>query len=179
MNSFVSFGWELTNLNSNGADAYFRVANAMTLNIVNIDAALMLLAPTPVGWVPGAGGPNPGGWAEVLCQAMVARGNPPTFQASPAAYLPAIPTPDFGPLNWYNPSDLALAGDAFLRQDVFYSVILKSYVPGDGTASATHRQVSISPALSLNAGDYLVFHMDHAGIKVDCEMQVVLGYALT
>jgi hypothetical protein len=32
--------------------------------------------------------------------------------------------------------------------------------------------------LQLNAGDYLAFHMDHAGVSVDCEMQVVLGYTL-
>jgi hypothetical protein len=30
----------------------------------------------------------------------------------------------------------------------------------------------------LNKGDYLVFHMDHAGVGGDVEMQAVLQYAL-
>lgn len=168
MNSFASFGWELLNLDGNGADAYFRVANAMMLNIVNIDAALMLISSSP------------GGWAEVLCQGKVVRGGPPGFSASSAAaYLPAAASADFGTLSWYNPSNLDLVGDGFLIQDMFYSVILKTFVPADGTASSTQRQFSMSPGLSLNAGDYLAFHMDHAGVSVDCEMQVVLGYTLT
>ena len=41
------------------------------------------------------------------------------------------------------------------------------------------RQALVERALPLNAGDYLVFHMDHAGVKVDAEMPVVLGYTLT
>jgi hypothetical protein len=32
--------------------------------------------------------------------------------------------------------------------------------------------------LALNKGDYLVFHMDHAGVGGDVEMQAVLQYAL-
>jgi hypothetical protein len=30
--------------------------------------------------------------------------------------------------------------------------------------------------LDLRKGDYLAFHMDHAGVQVDGEMQVSLGY---
>jgi len=30
--------------------------------------------------------------------------------------------------------------------------------------------------LTVSANDYLVFHMDHAGVPGDVEMQVRLGY---
>jgi len=33
-------------------------------------------------------------------------------------------------------------------------------------------------SLMLNAGDYLVFNMSHAGVPGDGEMQVVLQYTL-
>jgi hypothetical protein len=165
MSSVVSFGLELVNLNGNGADAYFPVTRNMMLNTYNIDVASMLVAATT------------GGWTEVLCQGRVSRGGPPAFSGA-AGYLPDPPSTDFGPVSWYNPAGLQLIGNGTLSQDLFYSVILKAFVPADGTASSTHRQVFGQPALQLNAGDYLAFHMDHAGVSVDCEMQVVLGYTL-
>jgi hypothetical protein len=165
MKKVASFGFELVNLNGNGANAYFPIANSMTLDYYNIDAALMLVSPTT------------GGFAEVLCKGQICRGGPPTFTGAPD-YPPYVQSGDFGQVSYHNPQNLNLIGNGGLNQDVFYSVILKSVVPPDGTASATHRQVSASPSLTLNAGDYLVFHMDHAGVSVDCEMQVVLGYTL-
>jgi hypothetical protein len=165
MNSVASFGFELVNLNGNGADAYFPIAKSMMLNTFNIDVASMLVAATA------------GGWAEVLCQGRVSRGGPPTFNGAAAA-LPFQASPDFGAVAVYNPAGLQVINNGSLGQDLFYSVILKCFVPADGTASSTHRQVLGRPALQLNAGDYLAFHMDHAGVSVDCEMQVVLGYTL-
>jgi hypothetical protein len=165
MSSVVSFGLELVNLNGNGADAYFPVTRNMMLNSYNIDVASMLVSSTT------------GGWAEVLCQGRVSRGGPPTFSGA-AGYLPYPASSDFGQVSWYNPAGLQLIGNGSHSQDLFYSVILKAFVPADGTASSTHRQVFGQPALQLNAGDYLAFHMDHAGVSVDCEMQVVLGYTL-
>jgi len=165
MKKVVSFGFELVNLNGNGANAYFPVTNNMVLDHYNIDAALMLVSATT------------GGFAEVLCQGRVCRGGPPTFYGAPD-YLPLTASGDFGRVSYHNPQNLDLIGNDVLNQDKFYSVILKSVVPPDGTASATHRQVFGCPALTLNAGDYLAFHMDHAGVSVDCEMQVVLGYTL-
>jgi hypothetical protein len=166
MNSVASFGLELVNLQGNGADAYFPVARKMILNTFNIDTAFMLVSSATVS-----------GWAEVLCQARVNRGGPPTFSGV-AGYLPHKPSTDFGAVGWNNPHNLQLVGNASLDQDMFYSVILKAFVPVDGTASSTSRHVFGQPSLLLNAGDYLAFHMDHAGVPVDCEMQVVLGYTL-
>jgi hypothetical protein len=64
-----------------------------------------------------------------------------------------------------------------LNQDQFFSVILKTWVPADGTASAASRQFVGYPSLQINTGDYLVFHMDHEGVALDAEMQVVLAYS--
>jgi hypothetical protein len=83
---------------------------------------------------------------------------------------------DFGSVTIVNPNNLTVAYDPVLYQDKFVSVILKTWVPSDGTASATARNVTAHPSLALNAGDYLVFHMDHAGVSVDAEMQVVINY---
>ena len=83
---------------------------------------------------------------------------------------------DFGSVTIANPNNLTVAYDGTLSQDKFVSVILKTWVPSDGTASATARNVTAYPLLTLNAGDYLVFHMDHSGISVDAEMQVVINY---
>jgi hypothetical protein len=166
MNSVASFGFELVNLNGNGANAFFPVSKTMVLNQYDIDAAFMVVSATA------------GGWAEVLCQARICRGGPPTFSGPPAAYLPAPSSSDFGAVNWDNPSGLQLLSNGTLIQDLFYSVILKSFVPASGTASSTHRHVTARPNVLLSAGDYLAFHMDHAGVQVDCELQVVLNYTL-
>jgi hypothetical protein len=56
---------------------------------------------------------------------------------------------------------------------------LKTWVTTEGTASSTSRHIRVAQSLVLNAGDYLVFNMSHAGVSGDCEMQVVFEYALT
>jgi hypothetical protein len=71
-----------------------------------------------------------------------------------------------------------VVNDGFILQDIFYNVILKTWVPDNGTASSTSRHFSASPGLELAADDYLVFHMNHAGVPGDAEMQVVLEYTL-
>ena len=164
--SVASFGWEITNINNNGADVYFKVDRNMTLNSVNIDMAFV---PTSVAST---------GVAEVLCYSGVSRGGAPTFNNSGGhAYVNFTADPNFGSVTIYNPNGLSVADDGTLYEDKFYAVILKSWVPSTGAASATSRQVLASPSLSLTAGDYLVFHMDHAGVAGDAEMQVVLQYA--
>jgi hypothetical protein len=163
----ASFGWE-GSFNGKGADIYFRVSNNMILNALNIDAAFVIEAV-----------PSAPGLAEVLCQASVSRGAAPTFDNSQGhAYLVEPASSNFGPAAIYNPNGLAINENATFGQDLFYSVILKAWVPADGTAGASWRQVRAEPTLTLNVGDYLVFHMDHAGVPVDAEMQVVLEYAL-
>ena len=167
MSSVAGFGFEIVNLNGNGADAYFPVSNKMILNAFNIDVAFMMVAPPP-----GAG------FAEVLCQGRVSRGTAPVFPTSVAAYLPHPTSADFGVVSFYNPDSVQIVGNTNLSQDLFFSVILKSWVPADGTGSASARQVLGRPSLLLNPGDYLAFHMDHAGVGVDCEMQAILEYSL-
>jgi len=79
----------------------------------------------------------------------------------------------------YNPNDLSIGADGYALLDVLCSVILKTCVPASGTASGTSRHVRATPSSTLDARDYLVFHMDHAGVPGDAEMQVVLEYAVT
>ncbi len=162
----VGFGWEIVNVNNNGADVYFEVLDAMTLNTINIDVAFMI-----------TGIPAQAGFAEVLCDGGVSRGAKPTFSDPPAAYINFSPSPNFGTLTPHNPNKLNI-GLGGLVQDLFFNVILKTWVPADGTGGSASRQVFAQPSLILNRGDYLVFHMDHAGVSGDVEMQAVLQYTL-
>ena len=163
----ASFGWEVTNLDNNGADVYFRVRNSLTLTSVNIDTAFMITAQPA----------NPG-FAEILCRAAVSRGAPQFVQGDTGAAFVSPQSPDFGTVEIYNPNRLNVGNDGFLLQDIFYSVILKTWVPASGTASSTSRHVNITSARKLTADEYLVFNMSHAGVSGDAEMQVVLEYAV-
>jgi hypothetical protein len=163
----ASFGWEVTNLDNNGADIYFQVRSGMTLSSVNIDTAFMITST-----------PSSAGFAEVLCRAAVSRGVPKFVHGDTGAPFVSPESPNFGRVHVYNPNNLGVVNDGFILQDIFYSIILKTWVPDNGTASSTSRHFSASPGLELAADDYLVFHMNHAGVPGDAEMQVVLEYTL-
>jgi hypothetical protein len=163
----AAFGWEIPNIDNNGADVYFSVINNLTLNVVNIDTAFVVTA-----------APGTAGFAEVLCVAAVTQGLPQFAPGAPA-YLALPRSPDFSSVVAYNPNNLQIGFNGQLSEGVFYSVIMKSWVLADGAGSATSRHVAIAPSLPLTAGNFLVFHMDHAGIPGDCEMQVVLQYTLS
>ena len=167
--SFAGFGWEVTDLNDNGADVYFEVTSSMVVSVIDIDVAFMLTA------LPA----NPG-FTEILCRGTVSPGGRPKFyDGDPGASFESPQSFNFGKTQIRNPSRLNVGDDGYLLQNIFYSVILKTWVPADGTASSTSRHVSVARSLPLNAGDYLVFNMSHAGVPGDAEMQIVLQYTLT
>jgi hypothetical protein len=163
----AGFGWEISNLENNGANVFFRVARGMVLQSIDIDVAFMITSAPPVP-----------GFVDVLCRAGVSRGAPPTFSSGPQAYILFPPDTDFGAVHPENPNNLTLGFDTVLLQDAFYQVILKTWVPVDGTASATSRNVHLEPGVTLNVNDFSVFHMDHDGVPGDAEMQVTMGYTL-
>lgn len=166
--SFASFGWEVMNLNNNGADVYFKAANNLVLAGADIDLAFMITT-----------APAAAGFAEVLCRAAVSPGGPPTFyHGDPGASFVSPQSPDFGNVEIHNPNHLSIGNDGYLLENIFYSVILKTWVPKNGIGSSTSRHVRVAQSLSLNADDYLVFNMSHAGVSGDCEMQVVFEYSL-
>ncbi len=158
----------MNNLNNNGADVFFEVASNMILNATSIDVAYMITSP-----------PSSAGFAEILCRAAGSRGAPKFVKGDPTAAFISPPSPNFSTLKVYNPEKLNLGADGYFLQNVFFNVILKTWVPVSGVASSTSRHVDSAPQLPLLAGDYLTFHMDHAGVPGDCEMQVVLEYTLT
>jgi hypothetical protein len=167
--SFASFGWELANLNNNGADVFFEVTNNLVLSAADFDVAFMLTSP-----------PSEPGFAEILCRAAISPGAPPTFyKGDPGASFVSPASPNFGKVKVHNPHGLNIGNDGYLLQNVFFSVILKTWVTADGTASSTSRHVRLAQSLALNAGDYLVFNMSHGGVSGDCEMQVTIEYVLT
>lgn len=162
----VGFGWEISNIDNNGADVFFEVRDTMILNSINVDVAFMITS-----------APAQAGFAEVLCDGGVSRGAKPTFSDNAQAYIGFAPSSNFGAMTPHNPNRLNV-GLGGVVQDLFFNVILKTWVPADGTGGYTSRQVYAVPGLALNKGDYLVFHMDHAGVGGDVEMQAVMIYTL-
>ena len=163
----ASFGWEACNLKGNGANMFVKVQQNMILQSVNIDLSASILEM------------RGSGFAEILCVGGVSRQGAPSFDNSPHAYVNFPLSSNFGSVTAENPHNLSLFFDGAMLEGQFLAVILKTWVPNDGTACATSRQVLAYPSITLNAGDYLVFHMDHEGVDVDAEMQIVLQYTLT
>ena len=163
----ANFGWELAGLHGNGANAFFEVKNNLTLIAAEIDLAFMITAL-----------PHDAGFAEVLIQGSVSPGGPPKFGTDARAPVLLGQSSHFGLVGENNPHKLTVFKTGHIVQDMFCSVILKSWVTRDGTASSTQRHVRITPSLALNAGDFIAFHMDHAGVPVDCELQAVFEYEL-
>ncbi len=162
----ASLGFEVANILNNGADVYFPVAKKMQLLGVTADIAASIAAA------------GPGGFGEVLCRGAITRQAAPKF-GNGAAFPTLTASSDFGTVQPVNPNGLTIVYDPNLAQDQFLSVILKTWIPPDGSGSATYRNVTTAPNLALNAGDYLLFHMDHVGaVPIDVEMQVVLSYEL-
>jgi len=163
----AGFGWEIGNLGNNGANVFFRVRRGMILQWVDIDVTFMI---TSAPAVPG--------FAEVLCRAGVSRGARPNFSGPPQDYILFPTSLDFGGVQVHNPNHLSVGFDGVLLQDAFYQVVLKSWVPVNGTASSTSRNAHVEPNLVLSTSDVLVFHMDHGGVPGDAEMQVTMSYVL-
>jgi hypothetical protein len=125
--SFASFGWELANLNNNGADVFFEATNSLVLSAADFDVAFMLTSP-----------PSAPSFAEILCRAAISPGAPPTFyKDDPGASFVSPASPNFGKVKVHNPHGLNIGNDGYLLQNVFFSVILKTWVTADGTASST------------------------------------------
>jgi hypothetical protein len=164
----VGFGWAINGLSGGGAYAYFKVASEVALDTVNIDGS----------FVPSMAAATTS-FAQVLCQGWVSRGAMPTFGNDGGNAASARQaSKDFGAITIYNPNNLVLTCDGAPLQDVFYSAILKTWVPADRADSATSRAVSGRLSLMLHDGDYLVFSIDHAGgVPGDVEMQVAFGYS--
>jgi len=159
----VIWGWELY-LNNSSSTAYFEVLQAMRLDFASIDLAYTIVEP-----------PAAPGFVEALCSAGVTRGGPPNLDPAVETFPRTV---NFGEPNVTHHETLySYSGAVF--EDVFYNVILKTWVPLGGAGSATYRNVRVDPLLDLNAGDCLVFQMAGDGVVPgDLEMQIVLGYTI-
>lgn len=162
--NIAAFGWEINSLGVGGAGVFIKVQRNLVLNIVDVDLSFSPLSP-----------PAQPGFADVLCRGQVSRGGPPSFVGSEVNFFPPSSSA-FGGVQAYNPSGLQVVTDSQPFQDTFVNVILKAWITTDATASQTARHVQVSPSLSLNAGDYLVFSMSGGEVTVDAEMQVILVF---
>jgi hypothetical protein len=161
----AGFDWTLKGLENDSAFAYLAVARPLTFASVRIDATLQ---PTV-----GAGAVNS---TQALCRAWVSRGAPAFLNGGPGAAGPASVSTDFGSISVYNPAGLTIRGDGSPLQDVFYSAVLRSWVPSSGIDSAAAGVVQGRPSLVLNAGDYLVFGVEQSGMPGDVQLLTSLDY---
>lgn len=161
----AGLGWEVENLHNNGADIYFKISHAIKLDYVDLDVAYMVTAPSE-------------GSAEVLFTLGLTSGKP-QFSPAPQVYQTLPGDPDLGTGQLVNPAGVIWVGGGQPSGGELVNVILKSWVPADGTGSQDQRHVTLPLSLRVPAGSYLTCHMDHAGVAVDCEMQLVLGYTRT
>lgn len=161
----AGLGWEVGNLHNNGADIYFEVVHAMTLDYVDLDVAYMVTAPSA-------------GFAEVLFTMGLSSGVP-TFSAPPQVYESFSADPDLGVGQVVNPAGVGMVGGGQPSEAELASMILKSWVPADGTGSQDQRHLTVPLSVQVPAGSYLACHMDHAGVMVNCEMMLALGYTRT
>ena len=162
----AGFGWEVVDLHNNGADAYFQALNDMIIHWIDLDASYMLIKP-----------PSSEGFAEVLI--TVGKASTPSFSAPPQVYQSLPPSASFTPITIVNPNNLQTVADAYPEEGFIIRLILKSWVPRNGTASSVQRHVTLYPGVKLRKFEYLVFHMDHAGVgPLDCEIQATIGYSV-
>ncbi|WP_048062597.1 hypothetical protein [Caldivirga maquilingensis] len=162
----AGFGWEVVDLHNNGADAYFQALNDVIIHWIDLDASYMLIKP-----------PSSEGFAEVLI--TVGKASTPSFSKPPQVYQTLPQSTSFTPITIVNPNNLQTVADAYPGEGFLVRLILKSWVPSNGTASSVQRHVTLYPGVRISNGEYLIFHMDHAGVgPLDCEIQATLGYSL-
>lgn len=162
----AGFGWELENIHNNGADIYFPVQDKLILRFLEFDTSYMLTAPPPAP-----------GFIEILYTGGVHHGTP-EFGDPPQVYEQFPPDGSFGTGVTNNPNNLVGPFNDQLGAGQFLSLIVKSWSPVDGTASSAGRHLHTDLYTPVGPGDFLAFHMDHAGLQVDAEVQVIIGYSL-
>lgn len=163
----AGIGWELVNLDDDGADIYFEIVNAMTIHTLDFDVAMMIMS-----------APSAAGTAEVLAGVALTP-TAPTFASGPDAYQEIPNSADFGGVQTNNPNGLTMSYDSHPGQGYLTRVALRSWVPVTGTAAHQHRHVVLPLAIGVTAGSYLTLSMSHAGIPVDCEIQTTIVYTLS
>lgn len=162
----AGFGWELENIHNNGADIYFPVQDKLILRFLEFDTAYMLTAPPPAP-----------GFIEILYTGGIHHGKP-EFGDPPQVYEEFPHDDSFGTGVTDNPNNLVGPFNDHLGAGQFLSLILKSWCPADGTASSSERHIHTDLYTPVGPGDSLAFHMDHAGLQVDAEVQVIVGYSV-
>jgi len=160
----AGLGWEVINLHNNGVDFYTQILRDVKFLWLDLDVSYMITS------IPSS--PN---FAEVLFTMGLSKERP-KFTPPPQVYDSPPISADFREFEVYNPNKLKIVGGGNLAEGQLVRLILKSWVPADGSCSQDSRHVYVTLGLSANKGDYLVFHADHAGVEVDFEVQGVIAY---
>lgn len=158
----TGFGWEISNVNGNGADLYMPFTAAVTVCGIDLDVSFVTLTALT-------------GMAEVLVNAALTSGTP-QFVGGKAAYIggPLLGSDALGGSTVYKGYSGLIIGGGKNGPGFLTSVILKTYCKQGGQDA---RHVSLTGlGIPVPAGSYLVLHMDHAGQPVDVEMQGVIFY---
>lgn len=158
----AGFGWEINSANNNGANAFCKFLNSVTITGIQVDVSFMTLTPG-------------NGFAEVLCTVSLASSRP-IFDTTPQAYVtgPGMPQGDFGGFQIQQASTSEGVHGGGMGGGALASIILKTYCQNGGHDV---RDVVITGLnIPVVAGNFIIFHMDHMGVSGDVEMQGVLFY---
>ena len=160
--SRAGFSWTVSDLDGTSAFAYFRALRTIVLKAFNIDAAYSISSEGAVF-----------GSAKLSCKASVLHRS--ALRSGFGKFAPARSN-DFGAAVLYNPNNLTIDCDSSPIQNAFYSAILASCVPSTGKSSQASRHVRSSANIVVSAGDYLCFHLVHAGVPGEGNLGVVLEF---
>jgi len=158
----LPISWEIVNLADGGANLAIQATRALTIVGLQFDIAM---APAPPSFQTG--------FSEVFAEAAIITGTP-TFSTGPERYLagPAALNSDFKSSPIDNPNAFQITNAVIGWTGQLFAVILKANLPTCESRSLTLTDLSIDIA----AGNYLVFHMDGAGVPADVEMQGTIFY---
>jgi len=155
MNS-ASIGFETPGMQNNGRNFFFRVAEAMTLDGLQIDCAMAPL-------------PNITGFAEMFVCGYLLKAAP-VFSAGPEGFFSTAQSPDFDSLA-HQPQGIDFRGGNVSDGGMF-SFILKEWMPKGASNS-----VYMPLGLTASPGNYILFHrLRNTWHAIDFELQAVLFY---
>lgn len=171
MTHVCGFGFECPNISNGGINWIVPITANMTIDCIDLDISMMPAAQ-----------PTRAGFHEILCQALYMPGPvTPTFSASKQAYVNQIAdSGNFGTIIAYDPNGFLDVYGGTIQSGMLTSAILKAWVSTTASLECS-RHITKPINKQVYAGDFLVFHMDHAsssGDSMDVEMQGSLTITL-
>jgi hypothetical protein len=154
-----TFGWEINKIDGRGANMVVPIVKPIILTGIQVSIAMMFLAPTQ-------------GASEVYAAGFVFPEQPIFDDTGGHDFFHLDYKGDFGPMQFHDPNGINPHGDCgSYKQDGLFIAILKTYAP-----ASAQQNIQVPHNISVKAGSFLVFHMDHWGVPCDIECDGTFTY---